>query len=166
MTYQHLSQIERYQIFTLLKTGQNQTQIAQFLGRSKSTISREVRRNRGLRGYRPAQAQRNCDGRSLGSRNARRISSVVWQDAASRISMNADKIRAIGVVLNGLSGPVTVNGSAYNSVMPPMSQLNDDEVANILTYVLNSWGNKGGQVHASDVTQQRASTKRPEGAAH
>ena len=29
--------------------------------------------------------------------------------------------------------------------MPPMSQLNDDEVANILTYVLNSWGNPGGQ---------------------
>ena len=37
---------------------------------------------------------------------------------------------------NGLSGPVAVNGSNYNSVMPPMSQLNDDEVANILTYAL------------------------------
>ena len=47
------------------------------------------------------------------------------------------------VVLNGLTGPVTVNGKQYNSVMPPMSQLNDDEVANILTYVLNSWGNTG-----------------------
>ena len=49
-------------------------------------------------------------------------------------------------MLNGLSGPVTVNGSAYNSVMPPMSQLNDDEIANILTYVLNTWGNNGGAV--------------------
>ena len=55
--------------------------------------------------------------------------------------LNADKVRAIGAVLNGLSGPVTVNGAAYDSVMPPMSQLNDDEVANILTYILNSWGN-------------------------
>jgi sulfatase modifying factor 1 len=54
--------------------------------------------------------------------------------------------RAIGVVLNGLTGPVKVNGKDYNSVMPPMSQLNDDEVANILTYVYNSWGNPGGVV--------------------
>ena len=52
---------------------------------------------------------------------------------------------AIGVVLHGLSGKVTVNGQDYNSVMPPMNQLNDDEVANILTYVYNSWGNPGGQ---------------------
>ncbi|MGH8286585.1 MAG: copper-containing nitrite reductase, partial [Steroidobacteraceae bacterium] len=38
----------------------------------------------------------------------------------------ADRKRAIALVLNGLSGPVTVNGKTYNSVMPPMSQLNDD----------------------------------------
>lgn len=78
----------------------------------------------------------------------------------------SDKKRAIAVVLNGLSGPVTVNGSQYNSVMPPMSQLNDDEVANILTYALNSWGNSDGVVSASDVAGVRATTKRPEGAAH
>ena len=47
-------------------------------------------------------------------------------------------------MLHGLSGKVTVNGQEYNSVMPPMTQLNDDEVANILTYVVNSWGNPGG----------------------
>ena len=40
--------------------------------------------------------------------------------------------------------------------MPPMSQLNDDEIANILTYVLNSWGNHGGAVTAEEVTQVRA----------
>jgi nitrite reductase (NO-forming) len=74
--------------------------------------------------------------------------------------------RTIEVVLNGLSGPVTVNGKQYNSVMPPMSQLNDDEVANILTYVLNSWGNTGPAVTAEQVAQVRAKTKRPEGAAH
>jgi nitrite reductase (NO-forming) len=64
--------------------------------------------------------------------------------------------RTIGVVLNGLSGKVTVNGTEYNSVMPPMNQLNDDEVANILTYVFNSWGNNGQQVHAADVKKVRA----------
>ena len=42
--------------------------------------------------------------------------------------------------------------------MPPMSQLNDDEVANILTYVLNSWGNPGGAISAEDVARERATT--------
>jgi nitrite reductase (NO-forming) len=78
----------------------------------------------------------------------------------------ADRKRAIGIVLNGLTGPVTVNGATYNSVMPPMSQFNDDEIANILTFALNSWGNDGGVVTAKEVTQVRGSTKRAEGAAH
>jgi nitrite reductase (NO-forming) len=72
----------------------------------------------------------------------------------------------INVVLNGLSGPVTVNGQDYNSVMPPMSQLTDDEVANILTYVKTSWGNGGGNVTTAEVAKVRAGTERPEGAAH
>ncbi|MBR7793698.1 nitrite reductase, copper-containing [Undibacterium sp. FT147W] len=70
--------------------------------------------------------------------------------------LNADHQRAIKVVLQGLSGKVTVNGSEFNSVMPPMNQLNDDEVANILTYILNSWDNKGGQIKSDDVKAIRA----------
>jgi nitrite reductase (NO-forming) len=77
-----------------------------------------------------------------------------------------DKRRSIEVVVNGLSGPVTVNGQSYNSVMPPMSQLNDDAIANILTYVRNSWGNTGDPVSADEVTAVRAKTPRPPGAAH
>jgi nitrite reductase (NO-forming) len=50
--------------------------------------------------------------------------------------------------------------------MPPMSQLNDDELANILTFVRNSWGNSGDAVSAAEVKEIRASTKRPQGAAH
>jgi len=69
----------------------------------------------------------------------------------------ADPKRAIQILLHGLSGKVTVNGKDYNSVMPPMSQLNDDEVANIVTYVLNSWGNPGGRVAADEVAKVRAS---------
>ena len=72
----------------------------------------------------------------------------------------------IKIVLNGLSGPVTVNGAEYNSVMPPMSQLTDDEIANILTYMLNSWDNPGGRVLKGEVTGVRAETPRAEGAAH
>jgi nitrite reductase (NO-forming) len=49
--------------------------------------------------------------------------------------------------------------------MPPMSQLTDDEIANILTYALNSWDNNGGTISSQQVKQVRATTKRPEGAA-
>jgi len=75
--------------------------------------------------------------------------------------------RAIEIALNGLSGPVTVNGKTYNSVMPPMSQLNDDEIANILTFVTHSWGNQGAEAFtAAEVRAKRESTSRPAGAAH
>ena len=68
--------------------------------------------------------------------------------------------------LIGVNGPIKVNGQDFNSVMPPMSQLNDDEIANISTYVLNSFGNKGGQVTAPEVAVLREKTPRPAGAAH
>jgi nitrite reductase (NO-forming) len=90
----------------------------------------------------------------------------VFPPLAASDYLNADPKRAIGVVVNGLSGPVTVNGKDYVSVMPPMSQLNDDEIANILTYVYASWGNSGVVVSAAEVAQVRASTTRPAGAAH
>ncbi len=91
---------------------------------------------------------------------------AVFPPLAKSDYLMADKQRAIGIVLNGLTGPVTVNGLAFNSVMPPMSQLNDDEVANIVTYVLNSFGNSGGVVTAAEVAKVRAATPRPKGAAH
>ena len=56
--YTQLTQEERYQIEALLKVGHPQSEIATVLKRHKSTISHEVRRNHGLRGYRPKQAQR------------------------------------------------------------------------------------------------------------
>ena len=90
----------------------------------------------------------------------------VFPPLASSDFLNADKTRAIEIVLNGLSGPVKVNDIGYNSVMPPMSQLNDDEVAHILSYISNSWGNKGTQFSPADVAKVRANTARPEGAAH
>jgi nitrite reductase (NO-forming) len=68
----------------------------------------------------------------------------------------ADPKRVVDAMLHGLSGKVTVNGTEYNSVMPPMNQLTDDEVANIATYVLNSWGNPGGQVTKEEAASSRA----------
>ena len=57
-TYTQLTQKERYQIYALKQAGHRQSKIAEILGRHKATISRELRRNRGLRGYRPKQAHR------------------------------------------------------------------------------------------------------------
>ncbi|MEO7062936.1 MAG: copper-containing nitrite reductase [Dokdonella sp.] len=68
----------------------------------------------------------------------------------------ADPKRPVDVVLHGLTGKVKVNGTEYNSVMPPMTQLTDDEVANILTYVYNSWDNPGGRVTKDEVAKARA----------
>lgn len=69
--------------------------------------------------------------------------------------------RIVEIVTHGLTGKITVNGTEYNSVMPPMSQLTDDEVANITTYVLNSWGNPGGRVTKDEVTKARAAVGTP-----
>ena len=90
----------------------------------------------------------------------------VFPPLAKSDFLAADLNRGIGIVLNGRSGAVTVNGQDFNSVMPPMSQLNDDEVAHILTFVLNSWGNPGGQISSDKVAEIRATTVRPKGAAH
>lgn len=56
--YTQLTQEQRYQIYALLKMGHTQTEIAEVIGVHKSTVSRELRRNRGRRGYRPKQAHR------------------------------------------------------------------------------------------------------------
>ncbi len=47
-----------------------------------------------------------------------------------------------------------------------MSQLNDDEIANILTFSLNTWGNDGDTIRSDDVAEVRAATERPEGEAN
>lgn len=81
--------------------------------------------------------------------------------------LRANKTRAIDIVLNGLEGPITVNGKDYNSVMAPLSQLNDDEIAHILTYVYSKeMGNDGQRVLPEEVTKVRKSTPRPAGAAN
>ncbi|MEO8153656.1 MAG: copper-containing nitrite reductase [Rhizobacter sp.] len=80
----------------------------------------------------------------------------VFPPLAKSDFLAADTKRAVSILLHGLSGKLTVNGKEYDSVMPPMNQLNDDEVANILTYVLNSWGNPGGRVLTSEVKDLRA----------
>jgi nitrite reductase (NO-forming) len=80
----------------------------------------------------------------------------VFPPLAKSDYIKADPKRLPTIMLHGFSGPVKVNGKDYNSTMPPMSQLTDDEVANIATYVLNSWGNPGGRVTKTEAAAIRA----------
>ena len=63
--------------------------------------------------------------------------------------------RAIDILLKGLSGKITVNGKEYDGVMPAV-QLSDEKMANVLTYILNSWNNNGGEIKPADVAAKRA----------
>jgi nitrite reductase (NO-forming) len=64
---------------------------------------------------------------------------------------------AIGIVLHGLSGKITVNNTGYENVMPAFGgQLSDQEIANVLTYVLNNFNNKGGTISSAEVKAARA----------
>lgn len=75
--------------------------------------------------------------------------------AKSDFLSNKSKQEVILSVIKGISGPLKVNGVDYNSVMPAMSHLPDADIANILTYVYQSWGNPGGSVSAAEVAKAR-----------
>ncbi|MCO6358981.1 mono/diheme cytochrome c family protein [Roseivirga pacifica] len=67
-----------------------------------------------------------------------------------------DTDRAIETLIKGLSGEVTVNGTKYNQVMPPTG-LDDQDIADVLNYVMNSWGNKAEKmVTKAKVAEVRA----------
>ena len=55
----------------------------------------------------------------------------------------SDKAGAIRGVLEGRNGTLTVNGKKYNGIMVPLPQLTDDQIADVITYVRNGWGNSG-----------------------
>ncbi len=67
----------------------------------------------------------------------------------------ANQDRLVEIILNGLSGPLVVNGQNFNAVMPPMAYLSDADIANALTFVLNNWDNPGGEIQAAQVAQAR-----------
>ncbi len=83
MNYTYITREERYQIYALKKAGLKQYEIAKVLKRSESTISRELSRNCGRRGYRPKQAHSKSMERQ--SINARMIDDATWQFAQDRL---------------------------------------------------------------------------------
>jgi nitrite reductase (NO-forming) len=66
----------------------------------------------------------------------------------------ADKKRAVKQILEGVTGEMVVNGVTYNGEMPAID-LTDEQVSDVLNYVRNSWGNKGGAVTPTEVKAER-----------
>ena len=66
-----------------------------------------------------------------------------------------DKVRSIKQVIYGAQGEMTVNGVAYDGSMPAQG-LNDQQVADVLNYIRNSWGNKGEIVLEEEIKIVRA----------
>jgi nitrite reductase (NO-forming) len=79
----------------------------------------------------------------------------VFPPLASSDFLNANKNRAIEIVIHGRQGEVVVNGLKFNSSMPSFP-LNDEDIANVLTYVYNSFGNSGLEVMPEEVKAVRA----------
>jgi IS30 family transposase len=69
----HLTFVERQLLYLLKKKGKSNTEIANLIGRHRSTVCRELSRNTGQRGYRPQQAQRLADERRLASRRPHKM---------------------------------------------------------------------------------------------
>jgi IS30 family transposase len=85
MSYQQLTREQRYQIYALKKADHSQTEMAAIIGCHKSTISRELARNSGQRGYRPKQAQDLATKRQMRAHRPR-IQSATWTCIESLLS--------------------------------------------------------------------------------
>jgi mono/diheme cytochrome c family protein len=70
-----------------------------------------------------------------------------------------DKTTLVQVVLKGMTGEVDIDGDTYHNVMAPHSELTDQQIADVLTYIRNNFGNKARAVTAGEVKAIRAKTK-------
>jgi mono/diheme cytochrome c family protein len=69
--------------------------------------------------------------------------------------VSGDTERLIGIILNGLTGEIEVNGEVYNGVMLAHNFLSDAEVADVITYVRSNFGNEAPGVTAEEVAAVR-----------
>ena len=71
-----------------------------------------------------------------------------------------DKERLVHLILNGMEGEIEVNGEIYNGLMPQHSFLNDDQIADVLTYIRTHFDNKATIITAEEVEKFRKSNKK------
>ncbi len=67
--------------------------------------------------------------------------------------------RIVRIVLQGVRGPITINGETFNLDMPSLAALTDEQIAGALTYIRRSWDNTADPVSVESVTKIRAETK-------
>ena len=70
-----------------------------------------------------------------------------------------DKKKLIGLILKGMNESIEINDEEFHNPMPPQPYLTDQQIADILTYVRNSFGNKASAVTPAEVKNVRASVK-------
>lgn len=70
-----------------------------------------------------------------------------------------DKSQLIQIVLKGLNQPIEIDGEQYTNAMPSFAQLTDEQIADVLTFVRNSFGNKASAVTVAQVKAERAKTE-------
>lgn len=73
--------------------------------------------------------------------------------------VTGDKERLVHIILNGMEGAIEVNEEIYDGVMPQHSFLNDDQIADVLTYIRTHFGNEAGSISAEEVENYRKSNK-------
>ena len=66
-----------------------------------------------------------------------------------------DKKTLVNIVLKGLDKEIVINDETYNNVMPAFASLSDKEIADVLTYVRNNFGNKAGKITEAEVKKVR-----------
>lgn len=74
---------------------------------------------------------------------------------AGTIYVTGSKTRLIDIVLKGLNDPLEINGEEYNNPMAAHSFLTNQQIADVLTYIRNSFGNNAGVVSVAEVKKQR-----------
>lgn len=79
----------------------------------------------------------------------------MYPPVAKTDMVNGNVEDLIKVVLYGVSGPIEVNGEIYNQFMAPHNFLNDEQVADLLSYVRNSFGNSASMVKKEEVKKIR-----------
>lgn len=71
-----------------------------------------------------------------------------------------DKKQLIEIVLNGLNKEIVINGETYNGVMASHDYLTNQEIADVLTYIRNSFGNKASMIIPQDIKLARLALKK------
>lgn len=70
--------------------------------------------------------------------------------------VTGNKTELINIILKGYDKPAKINGESYQNVMPPHNWLTDQQIADVLTYIRKSWGNKADDVKSDEVAKVRS----------